>query len=101
MDWESVNDDSDPQNFNMSYYNRVFSGPRFRGTWNTMHYLNQRGVTDRLIISFMGGPPAAEPLAKPDPAKSWMGDINFSIDPSMEDEFVEIDCRISFLCKEY
>jgi O-glycosyl hydrolase len=89
IDWEPVNDDNDPGNFNMSYYNRVFSGPRFRGVWNTLHYLNQRGVTDRLMISLMGGPPAAEPLAKADPVRSWMGNTNYSIDPAKEDEFVE------------
>ncbi len=88
-DWEVANDDKDPENFNMPCYNRVFSGQRFRGTWSTLHYLNQRGISDRLIINFMGAPPAADPLAKPDPARSWMGDINYSIDPSMEDEFVE------------
>ncbi len=99
MDWEAVNDDNDPQHFNMFYYNRVFSGPRFQGVWNTLHYLNQRGVTDRLIISFMGGPPAAEPLTKPNPASSWMGDINFSIDPSMEDEFVETIAALLFYAR--
>ncbi len=99
MDWETVNDDNDPENFNMAYYNRVFTGPRFRGVWNTLHYLNQRGVTDRLMISFMGGPPAAEPLAKPDPVKSWMGNINFSIDPSKEDEFVEMIAALLFYAR--
>jgi hypothetical protein len=99
MDWEAVNDDNDPEHFNMSYYNNVFSGTRFQGVWNTLHYLNQRGVTDRLIISFMGGPPAAEPLSKPDPASSWMGDINFSIDPSMEDEFVETIAALLFYAR--
>jgi O-glycosyl hydrolase len=99
MDWETVNDDNDPENFNMSYYNRVFSSARFRGVWNTLHYLNQRGVTDRLIISFMGGPPAAEPLAKPDPVKSWMGNTNFSIDNSMEDEFVETITALLFYAR--
>jgi O-glycosyl hydrolase len=99
IDWEAVNDDNDPEHFNMSYYNQVFSGTRFRGVWNTLHYLNQRLVTDRLMISFMGGPPAAEPLAKPDPVKSWMGNINFSIDPSREDEFVETIAAFLFYAR--
>ncbi len=99
MDWEPVNDDNDPENFNMTYYKRVFSSPKFRGIWNTLHYLNQRGVTDRMIISFMGAPPASEPLAKPDPAKSWMGNLNFSINPSMEDEFVEMIAALLFYAR--
>ena len=62
MDWESVNDDKDAGNFNWNYYNKVFSNARFLGIWNTMKYLNQRGIDDGLIISFMGGPPAADPF---------------------------------------
>jgi O-glycosyl hydrolase len=89
MDWEAVNDDNDPENFNWTYFNSVFSDSRFQGVWNTLHYLNQRGIKDGLIISFMGAPPASEPLTEPDPAKSWMGNTNFSIYPAMEDEFVE------------
>jgi O-glycosyl hydrolase len=89
MDWEAVNDDNDPENFNWTYFNSVFSDSRFQGVWSTLHYLNQRGITDRLIISFMGAPPACEPQTEPDPVKSWMGDTNFAIYPAMEDEFVE------------
>jgi O-glycosyl hydrolase len=89
MDWEKVNDDNDPENFNWTYFNDVFSNSRFQGVWSTLRYLNQRGIKDGLIISFMGAPPASDPLAEPDPIKSWMGDINYSINPLMEDEFVE------------
>ena len=89
MDWEAVNDDNDPDNFNWNYYNKVFSNKRFQGVWNTLHYLNQKGITDELIISFMGGPPAEAPLAGKDRQKSWMGDTDYTINPMMEDEFVE------------
>src|SRR5665647_962365 len=30
IDWEAVNDDNDPDNFNWNYYNTVFSTPRFQ-----------------------------------------------------------------------
>jgi O-glycosyl hydrolase len=89
MDWEAVNDDNDPNNFNWNYYNNVFTNARFQGVWNTLRYLNTRGITDGLIISFMGAPPAAKPLAPKDPKKSWMGGTDYSISPAMEDEFVE------------
>jgi O-glycosyl hydrolase len=89
MDWEAVNDDNDPNNFNWTYFNNVFSNARFQGVWNTLRYLNQKGIKDGMIISLMGGPPAAVPLAAPDQQKSWMGGTDYSISPSMEDEFVE------------
>jgi len=89
IDWEEVNDDNDPDNFNWTYYNNVFSGARFRGVWNTLRYLNNKGITDGLIISFMGAPPASAPLAAPDPGKSWMGGTDHTIAANMEDELAE------------
>ncbi len=76
MDWEAVNDDADPHHFNWSYFNRMFTNSRFQGVWNTLRYLNQKGIKDRLVISFMGTPP------------QWMG-ANYAISTTMEDEFVE------------
>jgi O-glycosyl hydrolase len=89
IDWEAVNDNNDPGSFNWTYYNRVFSNARFQGVWNTLRYLNQKGITDGLIISFMGAPPAPAPLAHKDPKRSWMGGTDYTISPPMEDEFVE------------
>lgn len=89
IDWEAVNDDNDPDNFNWTYYNSVFSSARFQGVWKSLRYLNQKGITNGLIISFMGAPPASAPLTLPDPQKSWMGSTNYTIFPAMEDELVE------------
>lgn len=89
IDWEAVNDDNDPGHFNWTYYNKVFSDSRFQGVWKTLRYLNHKGITDGLMISFMGAPPAAAPMAAPDPKKSWMGGLGFTIDPSREDELAE------------
>jgi O-glycosyl hydrolase len=89
IDWEEVNDDNDPNNFNWTYYNSVFTNARFQGVWETLRYLNQKGITNDLVISFMGSPPAPPPLAAPDPQKSWMGGTNYSINDTMEDELVE------------
>lgn len=89
MDWEAVNDDHRPGNFNWRYYNSVFSNEKFQEVWKTLRYLNQRGIKDGLIISLMGSPPAAVPLAVPDSRKSWMGGTDYSVSPAMEDEFVE------------
>jgi O-glycosyl hydrolase len=89
IDWESVNDDNDPNHFNWTYYNRIFSNDRFQGVWKTLRYLNQKGITDDLIISFMGAGPSAPPLTAPDPIRSWLGGTDFSIKENMEDELVE------------
>jgi hypothetical protein len=89
IDWEEVNDDNDPFHFNWDYYNKIFSNARFSGVWNTLRYLNHKGITDGLVISFMGAAPAAPPLEKPDPKKSWMGGTDYSIRETMEDELVE------------
>ncbi len=89
IDWEEINDNTDPNTFNWKYYNKIFSDARFEGVWNTLHYLNSRGITKGLILSFMGAAPAAKPLAPPHQKKSWMGGTDYSINPSMEDEFVE------------
>jgi len=89
IDWEVVNDDNDPNHFNWTYYNKIFSDIRFRGVWNTLRYLNQKGITDGLVISFMGAPPASAALAVPDPQKSWMGGTDHTITTTMENELVE------------
>ena len=89
MDWETSNDNNDPNTFNWNYYDSVFSTPRFNEVWNALHYLNQKGIANNLIISFMGAPVASKPLIKADLQKSWMGDTTHIIHPDKEDEFVE------------
>ena len=89
IDWETVNDDKDPNHFNWTYYDSIFSGKRFQGVWRTLRYLNHKGITDGLMISFMGAAPAAEPLMPSDPQKSWMGDTDYGIAANMEDELAE------------
>ncbi|HLO60888.1 MAG TPA: CehA/McbA family metallohydrolase [Bacteroidales bacterium] len=99
MDWETVNDDNDARHFNWDYFNRVFTSPRFNGVWNTLHYLNQRGITDKLMISFMGAPSSPAPLTAPNAKKSWMGNTNHTVDASMEDEFVESIAALLYYAK--
>ncbi len=45
-DWESVNDNSDPNSYNWTYYDSIYSAPRFTCVWNTVQYLNSKGITD-------------------------------------------------------
>jgi O-glycosyl hydrolase len=74
--WEEVNDNSDPFTFNWDYYNRLYETPKFQKAWDMIRYLNQRGITDKLLVNFMGFAPP------------WMG--RKVIDPAYEDEFVEM-----------
>lgn len=74
--WEVVNDNTDPFTFNWKYYNRLYETPKFQKVWEMMAYLNRRGITDRLLVNFMGFAPR------------WMG--NKVIEPKHEDEYVEM-----------
>jgi hypothetical protein len=68
-DWESTNDDSNPSNYNWTYYNPIYSGAtsfdtaqhavNFADLWNTIDYLHQKGIPDnQIILSFMGPGPS-------------------------------------------
>jgi hypothetical protein len=87
QDWESSNDDSDPNNYNWTYYNPIYSGAtsfdtaqagaNFGDMWNLIDYLHQKGVPDnRIILSFMG------------PGPSWNGGGTVST-ATQENEWAE------------
>ena len=58
MDWEATNDDADPNHFEWTYYNSVYSNAKFQQVWNTLRYLTQKGIESGLVLGFMGQPPA-------------------------------------------
>ncbi len=74
--WEDKNDNNDPFVFNWEYYNKLYETPKFQKAWNTIAYLNSRGITDKLMINFMG------------PVPAWMG--KKTVLPQHEDEYVEM-----------
>jgi O-glycosyl hydrolase len=74
-DWEATNDDSNPNNFNWAYYDTIYSSAKFEELWATMAYLNQKGVTNLLMLNFMGRGP------------SWLGGAD--LPTALEDEWVE------------
>lgn len=78
-DWEGTNDNSDPNTFNWTYYNSVYSSPRFEEFWKTVEYLNSKGISDDLYIATMGRGPAW--LDKPDGGISTLAE---------EDEWAEM-----------
>jgi hypothetical protein len=75
MDWESTNDNADPNVANWTYYNALYSNAKFQNLWGTLRYLNQKGFAPTIALSFMG------------PVSNWMG--GFSVPVSQEDEVVE------------
>ena len=77
MDWESSNDNADPNTPNWTYYNALYANAKFQNLWGTLRHLNQRGITSGIMISFMGRVPG------------WMGGQRITNTAAMEDEFVE------------
>ncbi len=53
--WETMNDNDDPQVMNQAYYNDRFSNPMFEAAWGAGRYLNSRGI--RPFLNFSGKPP--------------------------------------------
>jgi len=78
-DWEAVNDDTNSNTFNWDYYNPIYSSPEFTRLWEMIEYLNGRGFTNRVCLTFMGWGPA------------WMMNSDgLSLKPGMEDEWAEM-----------
>jgi O-glycosyl hydrolase len=74
-DWESTNDNDDPDVMNWDYYNTNYSSLDFEKLWSMIGYLNQRGITDGIMLNFQG------------PGPDWMG--GSSLTPGYEDEWAE------------
>ena len=73
--WESTNDNSDPNVMNWAYYTNIYAQPDFLKLWGMMAYLNQRGITNGLIPK-PGGPVAL-----------WMG--GETLKSGFENEYAE------------
>jgi len=84
-DWEATNDDASPNTFNWTYYNTIYSSPKFEELWGTLAYLNQKGVTSQLMLDFMGRGP------------TWMGGP--SLPTAMEDEWVETVASVMYYAR--
>jgi O-glycosyl hydrolase len=74
-DWETTNDNADPASLNWGYYNSIYNSTDFNKLWDMIAFLNQRGLTNGIILNFQGGGPA------------WMG--GGYLTPGMEDEWAE------------
>ena len=74
-DWEFVNDNNDPNSYNWTYYDSIYSLPRFTCVWNTVEYLNSKGITD-ITLSPDGAAPG------------WMGGTK--LHQGSEEEYAEM-----------
>jgi len=74
-DWEVRNDNDDPNSYNWAYYDSVYSAPRFTCVWNTIQYLNSKGITD-ITLSPDGA------------ASAWMGGTKLK--PGAEIDYAEM-----------
>ena len=74
--WEETNDNGDPNVLNQGYYDALYAGPEFEKLWGMMAYLNQKGITNGLVLNFQG------------PGPSWMGGGTLTV--GMEDEWSEM-----------
>ncbi|MBS1599490.1 MAG: hypothetical protein JST75_14790 [Bacteroidetes bacterium] len=74
-DWEVRNDNNDPNVYNWGYYDSVYSAPRFTCVWNTIEYLNSKGISDITL-----SPDGAAP--------SWMGGT--TLHEGFEEEYAEM-----------
>lgn len=74
-DWESSNDNANPEVMNWTYYNSIYGSPNFQKLWDTVAYLNHRGITNGLMLNFQGAGP------------QWMGGSPLA--PGFEDEWAE------------
>ena len=84
-DWETINDNGDPNAFNWTAYSGIYTSPKFEALWSTMAYLNQKGITQNLILTVMG------------PVASWMGGSDIA--SAAEDEWVEMIASLVYYAR--
>jgi O-glycosyl hydrolase len=88
-DWESVNDNTDPSVSNWDYYNSLYANSKFQNLWGTLGYLNQKGISSGIALSFMGRVP------------NWMSSSGNGINISVnnEDEWVEMIATLVYYAR--
>jgi O-glycosyl hydrolase len=74
--WEATNDNDDPHLMNWDYYNALYGSPDFEKLWGIIGYLNQKGVTNGIVLNFQG------------PGPDWMG--GYTLLDGYEDEWAEM-----------
>jgi O-glycosyl hydrolase len=89
-DWETTNDNDDPEVMNWDYYNKIYAGPRFVSSWKAIRYLNSRGIQP--TIALMGPVPnwmLASTASQPQHKVCHPSDQTPPLSPAMYPEFAE------------
>ena len=84
--WESMNDNDDPQVMNQAYYNDRFSNPMFEAAWGAGRYLNSRGI--RPFLNLSGKPPDWMATTVPPKPGQEAKPLN-KLKPEMYEEYAE------------
>jgi hypothetical protein len=84
-DWENPNDNADPATPDWTYYNALYSNAKFQNLWGTLAYLEGKGFTNSIALSFMGRVP------------TWMG--GSTINSAAEDEWVEMMATLMYYAR--
>ena len=76
-DWEATNvfAGTNVNLINWNYFNQVYSSARFQHLWGLIGYLNQKGITNGVMLNFQGVGPA------------WMGE---PLTPGLEDTWAQM-----------
>ncbi len=65
-DWEASNvySDTNPNAIDWGYFNPIYASARFQHLWGLIGYLNQKGISNGVMLNFQGVSPAwmGEPL---------------------------------------
>lgn len=88
--WETVNDNDDPNVMNWHYYNDRYSTPEFEASWAAARYLNSLGIQPFLALS--GIPPKwmlNEDLTPPKEQACIHRDNASHLNPAMYGEYAE------------
>ena len=56
--WETTNDNSDSNLMNWNYYNALYSTTEAQKLWGLVECLNQRGITNGVMLNFQGYGPS-------------------------------------------
>jgi O-glycosyl hydrolase len=84
-DWEANNDNNDANLMNWGYYNGVYTNADFQKLWDTVAYLNQKGIVDGVMLNFMGRGPG------------WM--VNNSLITGYEAEWAEMIASLVYYAR--
>jgi O-glycosyl hydrolase len=82
--WEDLPDTSGVNTYDWSYYDRIYTTPKFQALWGVLRYLQEKraGI---IMLNVMGCPPR------------WMGDC--AIDPISEDHYVKMEASLLYYAR--